>query len=212
MPRTCPVQRRRKYLFTNSALSDLFSQCRRRRPARAPSRSGSISGPISNAFRLLLVWLKPVVYKTTPDWETLRAVPVALVYVWRQLTWLRRGADRSLRRILPQLAAWGLLQIPDRDRHSETARARLRSGIAAIFGSSLGVAADLRLGSSVSHTPTNGGADAALEPAERNHDEASREAELLKASDPGTLPPMAVQALQRLVSHLDIPHDETLQP
>jgi hypothetical protein len=205
------------YYFTNSAFSDLFFAIFRsndpaKRLRRRP-RPGSISGPISDAFRVLLVRLKPVVYKTTPAWKTVRAIPVALVYVWRQLTRLRRGSDRSLRRILPQLAAWGLLQIPDRDRHSEIARARLRSGIAAIFGSSLdlALAADRRLGSSVSHTPTNAGADAAREP-ERKHDEASLEAVLLKVSVSGTLPPMAVQALQRLVSHLDTTHDETLQP
>ena len=47
---------------------------------------------------------------------------------------LRARTERTLGRILPRLAALGLLEIPERNRDSDLVRARLRSGIASIFG------------------------------------------------------------------------------
>jgi hypothetical protein len=199
------------YYSTNSTIGDLlfsiFRSCTadgsrvRRRRARSPD--GLV------AFRFLRR-LKLGAYKKAPLGKVLSVVPIAFLRAWRKLSWLRRAIDRSLRGALPQIAAWGLLEIPERDRHSPIVQARVRSGITAIFGSRLALIGDPRRGTSELRGAANGETNVSSDPPQK-HDENSVEAQLQRVFQMGVLSPIAFQALRRLVSRLDVGPDETLR-
>jgi Tetratricopeptide repeat len=194
------------YYVTNSAVSKLlFSLLRSHDASKDRTRqrcARSSKWPMPDALRALCVRLKPVGYKMAPVGAVATGLMPRILEAGRQLLSLHRAVDRLLRRALPQLAAWGLLKIPERDRHSPIVQARLRSGIIAIFGS--------RLAALSARAATKGGNGAGGEPLP-NYDESSLETQLQRLCESGTLPPMAVQALARLMSRLHSDHNAILR-
>jgi hypothetical protein len=194
------------YYTTNSTISDLLfsifrtngTRSARARRRRAPPSKWWILDKLES-FNL---WLKTDARKLGLAGRIASAAPLAIAEGWRQLAWLRSAIDRSLRRALPQLAAWGLLEIPERDRHSPIVQARLRSGIAAIFAAEIAHLADPLGGQSVSPSVANEATQAAREPMQALDDD-MLEAQLARLGQSGALSPMAQQALHRLVGQVE---------
>jgi hypothetical protein len=169
-------------------------------------RPRSSRWPMFSKFRRLRNWVKNDLRKMGPAGKAVSSVPLLLFRAWQQLSWLRRVTDRSLRRALPQLAAWGLLEIPERDRHSPIVQSRLRSGIAAIYALELERLPELPVASNV----TRNGMDSSSEPTQSAKTE-TLEARLRRVTQSNVLSPMASQALNRLVGQLETTSDEALQ-
>ena len=108
---------------------------------------------------------------------------------------LRAGADRALRRALPHLAAWGLLQTPEHGRHSRLVQAQLRSGIASIFGFSM---AALDPTFDRSHTAQPAKPKAPMEESLRST--STEDANLVPLNVSAALPQRAQEVLHRLAS------------
>jgi hypothetical protein len=124
-----------------------------------------------------------------------RFKPLLAVQASRGVGRLCAGADRALRRALPHLAAWGLLQTPEHGRHSRLVQAQLRSGIASIFGFSI---AALDPTFDRSHTAQPAKPKAALEESLRST--STEDANLVPLNVCAALPPRAQEVLHRLAS------------
>lgn len=145
----------------------------------------------SGALRAAMAKLTRFFYQGEADAVRLRALAAAALKIWRRLAWLRRGADHALRRMLPRLAAYGLLQIPERDRRSRVVQDRVRAGVTSIFGISA-----LKLDSR--HTPQ--ASEPGLAAGQNSRAISSERANPVPLRQFNALPPKAEEALHRLAS------------
>jgi hypothetical protein len=187
------------YYVAGSAISALLSVLFNTiKIPKAKARRGDQSTAFALRRACGLQWkrLKPLLYKRNANAEALRTLVSAIVSASRQLARWRDAGDRALRRGLPSLEAWGLLKVPECDRHSRIGQERLRSSIDLIFGLPLA-----KVGQET-HVSVGSTQLAAL----------SGEAKLWQLARSGALPPLAEQALRRLASEAGMHDDDHPHP